>query len=411
MINTIIPSTLQTENESFSWILNHKSELTDSLFASQNLKKCKLTKFGDIIGKEMTTISFSLIGKGNPIDNVIIQRLVDDSLVEDEGNESGQNLRKFPSIFDVVYSLFGNTSVEKHVQRRMDDIEFAQRDGYRYGNYLNSLKELADDHHYTATLYEQELKMMRALTVDRKLAEENGMFPFNKDSWGRKQAQTQTAHYAELRHDNLLYADEACGGGCECSHPDLQVEPVPTFWNEMLVLVRMMKEMIETNVQEQKNHRRDLSDIDVLCNFENMLLKFIKFLKPQLNGEGVDENLRDELTTIINIKFMGSGPTVYGGWYITLFHSDKIAFDQKPEVSSMFTGVTDERGIGGIVHLGTGYPRMMYCLSKNEKDENDSGKVFVGPTYSVYEVVTTPDNRLNDDDWKTEHVTLNSINF
>ena len=415
LINQIIPSECQSIDKAVSWILNHKSEMTESFFNSKNLKKCKLTKYGDVIGEEMTSVSFSLIGKGNPIDNVIIQNLVDDRLTEDKGRESGQNLRKFPSIFDVVFSLFGNSSIEHHVKRRMNDMELHQRDGYQYSDHLNSLKYLAEEHSYTETLYEQELKMMRALTADRKLAEEKGMFPFNKDSWGRKQAQTQTAHYAELRHDNVLYVDEACGGSCECSYPDLQVEPVPTFWKEMLVLVRMMKDMIalEPQKDESRRRRRDLSDIDVLCNFETMILKFLKFLEPQLGevGKAIDEKLRDELTTIINIKFLGSGETQYGGWYITLFHSQKIAFDQSPEVSSMFTGVTDERGVGGIVHLGTGYPRIMYCLSKNEQDKSDSGKVFVGPTYSVYEVVTSPDNRLNDDDWKKQYSSHTAINF
>ena len=31
------------------------------------------------------------------------------------------------------------------------------------------------------------------------------------------------------------------GGACGCNYPDLMVEPSLEFWNEMLVLVKMLK--------------------------------------------------------------------------------------------------------------------------------------------------------------------------
>lgn len=96
---------------------------------------------------------------------------------------------------------------------------------------------------------------------------------------------------------------------------------------------------------------------------------------------------------------------------MSLFHNDDNAFDQKPEVCSVFTGVDDERGRGGIVHLGTGFPQMMYLLTKNLNDVGDVGKMFVAPVYEVYEVVTAPENRMNDDDWEKKHVELSPIEF
>jgi hypothetical protein len=73
----------------------------------------------------------------------------------------------------------------------------------------------------------------------------------------------------------------------------------------------------------------------------------------------------------------------------------------KPEVSSCYTGVNDERGPGGIVHLGTGPCKLMYLLTDDHVTQKR--KVMVGPTYSAYEVITPYGVRLNDEEWKTEY--------
>lgn len=104
---------------------------------------------------------------------------------------------------------------------------------------------------------------------------------------------------------------------------------------------------------------------------------------------------------------MGSGNPEYDGWYIKLFKYQEDAFNFKPEVSSMFTGVDDERGPGGIIHLGIGETQMMYLLVKDYiTGEN---KIFLGPVYSSYEFKTDYNTRLNDDDWKQTYKSYNPL--
>ena len=53
--------------------------------------------------------------------------------------------------------------------------------------------------------------------------------------------------------------------------------------------------------------------------------------------------------------------------------------------------------MGKVLHVGTGYPRMMVVVA-----ENCSGpRVYAGPVSSYYETITSDFNRLTDIDWKT----------
>ncbi|AYV77255.1 MAG: hypothetical protein Barrevirus24_5 [Barrevirus sp.] len=390
IINNIVPRD-KTINESFNWILSNRETITNNFFENV-FKYGQLTKFGDKALKP-TTVSFSLIGKGNQIDNIIIQKLVDKNLVTDDGSVP---MRKLPFIFDVLYTVFGNSSIKDKVDERMNDLKGVDgRDGYQYTEYLESLRKQCDQHKFSNTLYSQELIMLRTLSQNNK----GDSFPFSTNSWLKKQAQTQLGHYAELRHDNVLYLEEASGGGCECMYPDLIVEPNVAFWNEMLTLIRMLKSLLPPKKKDTNNWRDELSDIDVLVNFETIIEKFIRFI-----GSGQkDEALKKELTCIVKITFQGSGPTRYDGWYVKLFHSDEICFEKTPEISTYFSSVNDDRGPGSVSHLGTGLPQLMYL--------NTDNKVFVGPVYTVYDFLTKENHRLNDEEWKKEHTNYQPLTF
>lgn len=77
------------------------------------------------------------------------------------------------------------------------------------------------------------------------------------------------------------------------------------------------------------------------------------------------------------------------------------------EVGSYFTGVSDERGSGGIIHLGTGPCKMMYLMITNPRTYEK--KVMMGPTYSVYEEITDYSTRLNDDEWGNQYDKFNPL--
>src|SRR5947208_2868036 len=58
------------------------------------------------------------------------------------------------------------------------------------------------------------------------------------------------------------------------------IEPVPTFWNEFLNLIQMMKMLLEGKNKKEFN---------ILNNFEIIINKFLKYLDQYLNKKKEDK--------------------------------------------------------------------------------------------------------------------------
>lgn len=388
LINKYIPS-CKSLDETISWLLENNTLLWKNVMNGP-YQKPVLGKFGDIDGDDKHELSFSLFGCGTQIDNTIISQFVDNNLVEENGNILK---RKFLSIYDLCYTLFGNKSVKNKINDLMNNVNVKQRDGYQYTNHLEAIAKQCDEHVFDKTLYAQELKMLRTLVTDKL-----DISPFNLPSWNEKQAITQIAHYAELRHDNCLYVKEVCGMMCLCQYPDLLVEPVPTFWKEMLTFVNMMKCMVE----------KDSRDEQILNNFVDIIETFIAYLDLYVNNKIIDDDIMEKLKLIIASYIEGSGSDIgYSGWYGNLFHDVEQEMNPKPEVSSFFTGVNDDRGPGGIIHIGTGPCKLMYLLV-NDPNTNER-KIMMGPTYSAYTCMMDYGVRLNDDEWRKTYQKYQSL--
>lgn len=400
-INNIIPRFDNLE-ETYNWIKKEDNINRIKLSSSNN---CKVSKFGDtftnkifdeIIDKTDNEIksSFSIIGKGLSIDTIILKKLVDDEF--QENTLTGP--RKYPSIFDLVYVLFNNDSAMELAKKRMNcnhfcgdeicfvkDSEFKFRDGYDYEEYLIKLHNEIEIKTKTKSLWDQKLTMIKSLTSDKKYLESKGLYPFYTHSWDLKQAQTQIGHYSDIRHDNVLYVYEGSGVMMLCEYPDLLVEPSISFWNEYYNTLLLLETLIDPE---------DIEALNILKNFKNITLKIKEFVNCYVNGINPNEILVSELKSIISIEHFGSGSPSYGGWYVKLFYDKNESTEYKPEVCSIFTAPPDERDSGGIVHLGTGSVNLMYVVANN--------KIFLGPTYSTYEIITDYNKRYNDDEWKKE---------
>lgn len=386
-------------NTSINWIflnLDHLVKHCQKVMKKTN----KLTQFGDSADLycpdncEKTLFSFSIIGKGNQIDNLVIQKMVDKHFVDDDGKVP---LRKFTSVMDLAYLLFNNKEMRPILNDRMKNISLQGRDGFQCHKHLDNISKEMESVVFSNTIYAQELKMLRALSYDRELMKTKGFYPFNSSHWMKKQAQTQIAHYAELRHDNVLYLEELGGMMCcACEYPDLLIEPVPTFWKEFLVLINMMKKL-----SKEEN--------TILNEFSTIISKFVQYLDDLLEYKKIDPKLEEELKTIIHEVYRGSGGPDYYGWYMKLYSTEKEAFEFKPEVASMFSSPNDDRGKGGVVQLGTGPVQIMYLLVKDYL--TGENKVMLGPVYSAYEVVTDVGVRFNDDEWKQEYKKHKKLTF
>ena len=63
-----------------------------------------MSKFGDF-DDNLTSYTFSIISKGNSIDNIIISKLVYPNILD---NNDEKILRKYASALDLAYILFKN---------------------------------------------------------------------------------------------------------------------------------------------------------------------------------------------------------------------------------------------------------------------------------------------------------------
>jgi hypothetical protein len=344
--------------------------------------------------------------------------MVDHGFVTDDDNCP---MRKFTTVFDLVYTLFNNNSVEPILTDKMINVTNSQRDGHIYHKHLAKLNDYCNTKFINTKdtkdtpLYFAELRMLRALVADKKVFADNNLTPFNTKAFELKQAQTQVGHYSELRHDNVLYLEEVCGSHCDCEYPDIMVEPVNTFWKEML-------NVVEKFITFSKKYENDYPSLkhsqsaQILDKFKEMLEIFIEHTNLYINNKKIDmqSDMMKKLSTIVKAEYHGSGGPSYGGWYMNLFYSDDDALDFNPEIASMFTGVTDDRGDGGIVHIGTGPTQLLYTITQNPNyttDKDKEPRVFVGPVYSTYEFITDYGTRLNDAEWKNRHNQYKKIKY
>ncbi len=163
------------------------------------------------------------------------------------------------------------------------------------------------------------------------------------------------------------------------------IEPVLSFWKEMLNMIFLMKSLLVDATQR---------DSGILDNFEKVLVKFILVTDAYLNGNDIDETILEELKAVCKEQHMGSGGPSYTGWYMSLFHDAEGSLSNKPECGTWFTGVDDERGPGGIETIGNSGTSLMYVIVT---DNNNQNKVLLAPTYNTYSFKTAYDDRLNDE--------------
>src|SRR6185503_13401423 len=67
------------------------------------------------------------------------------------------------------------------------------------------------------------------------------------DAWGRRLLSTQLASWAELRHDNVLYAKQSFTAAETCEYPTGYVDPYPAFWTAMERVAHAASNALETS--------------------------------------------------------------------------------------------------------------------------------------------------------------------
>ena len=323
--------------------------------------------------------AFLLLGQRFIIDSYILGNVVFDKVFE---------RRMLPKSADVLFAL-GNDDALALLK---DDLEY-----YDYALNLAGVRYLVDSYeqeYWEQSFFNLWLNAIRSLNPP----EDRANFPefTQTEGWSNKMMTTQLASWAELRHDNLLYAKQSYTGGPVCKFPYSYVEPVPKFFDAIQKL-------------SVKAHGA-FSEIDLLSegykgyysNYFNRVAEIADTLgniaQNQISGiENSDaENLF--LREMLHEEFLGC-VTEITGWYRDLYLTGEAGLLKEDFiVADVHTSPFDERGafVGWVMHAGTG-PVNLATLVTELPDGNTY--TFVGPVMSYYEYVSTGFKRLTDEEW------------
>ena len=170
---------------------------------------------------EPLPVSYRLMGQKFILDSYVFSNVVYDRIIY-----NGEKIwRPMPDPLDAMFVL-GNDDALPLLK--------AQLDTYHYSSQLSALRYLVDaydDDFWGVSLYNAWLSAIRSLnpSADRS----KHPYFMRTAAWDQEKLNTQLASWAQLRHDNLLYAKQSYTGGVSCSFPHSYVEPYPEFYHRV----------------------------------------------------------------------------------------------------------------------------------------------------------------------------------
>lgn len=321
--------------------------------------------------------AFLLLGQRFIIDSYVFGNVVYDKILF-----HGQKVRRMlPMAMDALFAL-GNDAAAQFLQE-----EFIR---YPYATNLASLRYLVDSYggdFWSASLYNSWLNAIRALNIP---GETESLPPFMQTAaWWQQKMNTQLASWAQLRHDNLLYAKPSYSGGVSCSFPEAYVEPFPEFYGRLAAFARKAGDVY-----------RDLSWKSGIPYFFDSMASSMDTLQAiaakELSGAALTTQEARFAKSLLYL--FGVCGKQYDGWYFRLFYGA-----EEPEedyvIADVHTAPTDAGGapVGWVYHVGTGRINLGVIVAPAG---DGTPTAFVAPMMSFHEHVTTNFERLTDEDWQ-----------
>jgi len=343
--------------------------------------------------------AFMLFGQRFIIDSYVTGNVVFDKIWY-QGSKVG---RLFPSTLDVVFT-FGNDFAGQLLVPELDQ--------YHYSTNLAALRFLVDSQDssfWQSSIYNMWLDLLRTLNPPS----ERDHLPLFMQSvaWWCEKINTQLASWAELRHNNILYAKQSYTPGFICSYPSAYVEPFPEFYQGL----QRLAEASATHFDNIAFSNAYLST--QIVNFFNRFSYIMQTLgtiaQKELDGIAPTEQ---EVTFMKEMLYMRTISVICysweepDGWYGDLLYGEDLVESDEAEgqaseyvVADYHTVPTDHAGnlVGWVLHAGTGPIDLGIITVATPGSEIEA---FVGPMMSYYEYTTTDFQRLTDEEWGTTYL-------
>jgi hypothetical protein len=344
--------------------------------------------------------SFMLFGQRFVIDSQVTSQVVFDKIIYNHNFIC----RLFPSTLDVIFSL-GNNAAGQLLGDELDQ--------YKYAGNLSALRYLVDSYDeefWTSSIYNMWLHAIRALNPP---ADRQHLPAFMQTAgWWQQKMNTQLASWAELRHDNLLYAKPSYTSGIGCSYPCGYVEPVPQFFQRLNNLAEIAVDRFG-HLSFSDDYLRD-SILDYFVILRGVTDTLGTIAQKELAGLALSNEETAFIRQMIHQEGQYGGGVI-SGWYGKLLYgnrADILGIDVAPEnskniVADFHTTPTDCDGnlLGWVSHAGTG-PVDIAIIAAPAADGHSIA--FAGPVSSYFEYRTTNFLRLTDAEWNETYQTTST---
>ncbi len=339
--------------------------------------------------------SFLMMGQRFLIDSYITGNVVFDKIIY-----KNQKIRRMlPSSLDVLFALGNNASA---------DLLYPEFSEYPYMSNLAALRYLIDgfgSDFWEKSYYAGWLNSIRKLNAPAN--EDLGKYPefMRTAAWWQSRMNTQLASWAQLRHDNLLYAKQSYSGGPGCFYPTAYLEPETDLYNEL-------SELADRTTDIFKGFGVESFIISYFEELKEVSERLAEISKAELSGTMTE----DDVTYLKQSYSMSNEGCVFypDGWYSKLFFP-RTTLVKEPDyvVADLHTAPTDAAGnmVGWVWHAGTGHLNTLFAITE---DEQGNPTVFTGPVMSYHEMVALNFTRHTDEQWgnyffKDEHELTGSI--
>lgn len=329
-------------------------------------------------------ISYRLLGQRFIIDSYILSNVVYDRIIY-----QGRKIwRPLPDPLDAMFVL-GNNNALPLIKTEIDS--------FHYATNLNALRYLVDsydDDFWHISIYNLWLNAIRSLNP---VSQDKGEPLFMRSvAWQHAKLNSQLASWAQLRHDNLLYAKQSYTGGWICSFPHTYIEPNPEFFAQLSSYASRAKELFAS-------HGITNPEIyDYLDTLKYIMNRLATLAYKELNHQPFYDEEKAFLQGMLFPPdgMCGSIPT---GWYTHLIYKYSQFYSDvgKPVIADVHTQPTDQFGglVGKVLHIGTGKVNLGVFIAPSPS-YGFTNMAYVGPIMSSFQKVTTGFERINDQRWQ-----------
>ena len=281
--------------------------------------------------------------------------------------------RLLPKGLDVAATVFNSTAAYEELADDMilhPDLQ-AQ---------IETLKEQYDelsDTDWRKSTYNYWLYTIRSLSEKTK----DLAFNFMKTPhWEREKLNTMMTSWAELRHDNILYAKQTYVP-CPWNEGYGTVEPYPTFYEHFMDMCKQVVDAIDESGVDLHLHK---------ARFEQMAGWAEKF-----GGYAQKIVLGKQLTNDEQTQIKGWGLDLLNYFSCGWDGEDECVEEDEPE---LIADVATDSNMQQVLHEAVGKLNPIIIIYRQPEDK----KVLaaVGYVMSYYEIIEEDWNRLNDEEWK-----------